>query len=77
LYVEPLDMIAELREDNKETVARLREAHGVCDEYGDIATANLLRSGLTRPSVAPGFSSRWPARARLAIDRRIESTRQR
>ena len=43
-YVEPLDMIAELREDNKEMAARLREAHGVCDEHGDIATASLIET---------------------------------
>jgi starvation-inducible DNA-binding protein len=41
-YVEPLDMLAELREDNKEFAARLREAHSVCDEHGDIATASLI-----------------------------------
>ena len=41
-YVEPLDMLAELREDNKEMAARLREAHGVCDEHRDIATASLI-----------------------------------
>jgi starvation-inducible DNA-binding protein len=41
-YVEPLDMLAELREDNKELAARLREAHGVCDEHDDIATASLI-----------------------------------
>lgn len=41
-YVEPLDMLAELREDNKMLVTRLREAHGVCDEHGDIATASLV-----------------------------------
>jgi starvation-inducible DNA-binding protein len=35
-------MLAELREDNKELVARLREAHEVCDEHHDIATASLL-----------------------------------
>src|SRR5271166_2859221 len=29
-YVEPGDMIAELHEDNKELVSRLREAHNVC-----------------------------------------------
>jgi len=29
-YVEPEDMLAELREDNKTLAARLREAHGVC-----------------------------------------------
>ena len=41
-YVEPLDMLAELREDNKEMAARLREVHGVCDEHRDIATASLI-----------------------------------
>jgi starvation-inducible DNA-binding protein len=41
-YVEPLDMLAELREDNKELTARLREAHNVCDEHRDIATASLI-----------------------------------
>jgi starvation-inducible DNA-binding protein len=41
-YVEPLDMLAELREDNKELASRLREAHNVCDEHRDIATASLI-----------------------------------
>jgi starvation-inducible DNA-binding protein len=41
-YVTPLDMLAELREDNKQVVASLREAHNVCDEYGDVATASLI-----------------------------------
>jgi starvation-inducible DNA-binding protein len=41
-YVDPLDMLAELREDNKSLAARLREVHGVVDEHGDIATASLI-----------------------------------
>ena len=41
-YVEPLDMLAELREDNKTLAVRLREAHNVCDEHRDIATASRL-----------------------------------
>jgi starvation-inducible DNA-binding protein len=41
-YVEPSDMLAELREDNKSLAARLREAHDVCDEHRDIATASLI-----------------------------------
>ena len=41
-YVEPEDMLAELREDNKALAARLREAHGVCEEFEDIATASLI-----------------------------------
>lgn len=41
-YVEPLDMLAELREDNKTLAARLREAHNVCEEHRDIATTSLI-----------------------------------
>src|SRR5213078_5257175 len=41
-YVEPSDMLAELREDNKALAARLREAHNVCEEHRDIATASLI-----------------------------------
>ncbi|HVJ09528.1 MAG TPA: DNA starvation/stationary phase protection protein [Acidisarcina sp.] len=41
-YVEPEDMLAELREDSKALAARLREAHGVCDDHEDVATASLL-----------------------------------
>src|SRR5438874_9926651 len=41
-YVEPLDMIAELADDNKTMAARLREAHHVCDEHRDVATASLI-----------------------------------
>jgi len=43
-YVEPLDMLAELREDNKQLVARLREIHDVVDEHRDIATASLIEN---------------------------------
>src|SRR5213595_2276129 len=41
-YVEPSDMIAELAEDNQTLAARLREAHNVCDEHRDVATASLI-----------------------------------
>jgi starvation-inducible DNA-binding protein len=41
-YVSPQDMLAELRDDNKQLAARMRAAHGVCDEHGDVATASLL-----------------------------------
>ena len=43
-YVEAEDMLAELREDNKTLAARLREAHNVCDESRDIATASLIET---------------------------------
>src|SRR6202789_459410 len=41
-YVEPQDMLAELRDDNKQLVVIMRQVHGICDEYGDVATASLL-----------------------------------
>ena len=41
-YVEPSDMLAELRDDNKTLAARMREAHNVCEEHRDVATASLI-----------------------------------
>jgi starvation-inducible DNA-binding protein len=41
-FVSPEDMLAELREDNKDVTQRLREVHDLCDEHGDVATASLL-----------------------------------
>ncbi len=43
-YVDPQDMLAELREDNQTLAARLREVHGVVDELRDIATASLIET---------------------------------
>jgi starvation-inducible DNA-binding protein len=43
-YVTPLDMLSELRDDIKQLAARMREAHGVCDEHRDLATASLLEN---------------------------------
>ena len=43
-YVTPLDMLSELRDDNLQLTARMREAHSACDEHGDVATASLLEN---------------------------------
>src|SRR6201984_1547627 len=43
-YVDPLDMLAELREDNQSLAGRLREVHDVVDEARDIATASLIEN---------------------------------
>jgi starvation-inducible DNA-binding protein len=43
-YVDPLDMIAELRDDNKDLVAHMREVHDLCDENKDVATASLIEN---------------------------------
>ena len=41
-FVDAQDMLAELREDNKNLVARMREIHDLCDEGRDVATASLI-----------------------------------
>ena len=43
-YVDPQDMLAELREDNQRCIAAMRQVHGLCDEHGDIATASILEN---------------------------------
>src|SRR5271157_2756524 len=41
-YVDPQDMLAELRDDNNRLTAVLRQVHNVCDAHGDVATASLV-----------------------------------
>jgi len=41
-YVDPVDMMAELAEDNRTMVTHMREVHDLCDEHRDVATASLL-----------------------------------
>src|SRR6202008_1094155 len=43
-YVTPLDMLAELREDNRQLAAYMRVKHELCDEHGDVASASLLEN---------------------------------
>ena len=43
-YVTPQDMLAELREDNKQLARNMRVLHEVCDEHNDIATASLIEN---------------------------------
>src|SRR2546421_5073301 len=44
VYVTPLDMLAELRDDNKQLAANMREAHSLCEDHGDVASASLLEN---------------------------------
>ena len=43
-FVSAQDMLAELRDDNKDHTERLREVHDLCDEHGDVATASLVEN---------------------------------
>ncbi len=42
--VAPRDMLAELRADNLQLAAIMLDAHAVCDDHGDVATASLLEN---------------------------------
>ena len=43
-FVDPTDMLAELRDDNISLAGRLRQVHEVVDECRDIATASLIEN---------------------------------
>ena len=43
-FVPPAVMLKELMDDNKKVAARMREAHEVCDEHDDIASASLIEN---------------------------------
>ncbi len=43
-YVDPKDMLAELRSDNQQLIREMRRVHELCDEYDDVATASLLEN---------------------------------
>jgi starvation-inducible DNA-binding protein len=36
------EMLSELLDDNAQLATRMRDAHALCDEHGDVATASLL-----------------------------------
>ena len=43
-YVDPQDMLAELKDDNLRLTSGMRQVHNTCDEYHDVATASLLEN---------------------------------
>jgi starvation-inducible DNA-binding protein len=43
-FVTPQDMLAELREDNRQFAASIDAVHQLCDHHHDVATASLLEN---------------------------------
>ena len=41
-YVEPQDMLAELKDDNLRLTSAMQQVHNTCAGYGDVATTSLL-----------------------------------
>jgi starvation-inducible DNA-binding protein len=54
-YVTPQDMLAELRDDNIQLAAHMRETHGLCDEHGDVASASLLEAWIDEAELRTWF----------------------
>jgi starvation-inducible DNA-binding protein len=44
VYVSPDAMLAELRADTQATIETMRDAHKLCDDHDDVATASLLEN---------------------------------
>src|ERR1700674_1289328 len=62
-YVTPLDMLAELRDDNLQLVAYMRETHGLCDEHSDVASATLLENWIDEAERRTWFLYEAPRRS--------------
>ena len=41
-FVEPLDMLSELRADNLQLTRSMRATHEICEQHNDVATASLI-----------------------------------
>jgi hypothetical protein len=55
-YVTAQDMLAELREDNKQLTGILRQVHVTCEAYNDVATTSLVENWIDEePNDEPGF----------------------
>jgi starvation-inducible DNA-binding protein len=63
-YVDPGDMLSELREDNRALLASMRQAHDLCDEHHDVATASLLENWIDQAERRIWFLFETTRRAR-------------
>ncbi len=71
-YVQPLDMLAELRDDNRGLVVQLRRVHELCAEHHDTSSSSLLEGWIDQTEQRIWFlfestrSSHGPGRTTLA-----------
>ena len=54
-FVSPLDMLRELVGDNKAMAKSMRDAHEVCDDHDDVASASLLEVFIDETERRPWF----------------------
>jgi starvation-inducible DNA-binding protein len=43
-FVEPREMLAELRDDNQRLTLEMRRVHDSCEDYNDVASASLIET---------------------------------
>jgi starvation-inducible DNA-binding protein len=43
-FVQPHDMLVELRDDNQQMTRELRSTHKICEQFDDVATASLIEN---------------------------------
>jgi starvation-inducible DNA-binding protein len=56
-YVPAVDMLSELESDNKSLIEHLRNAHKLCDECDDAATASLIENWIDEADARRWFLS--------------------
>ena len=56
-FVEPLDMLSELRADNLRLTRNLRATHKLCDKHNDVATASLIENWIDQTERRTWFLS--------------------
>jgi starvation-inducible DNA-binding protein len=56
-FVAPIEMLAELSEDNQQLTRLLRATHKVCDQHGDVATASLIETWIDQTERRTWFLS--------------------
>ena len=66
-YLDPLDMLAQLCEDNETLADRLREAHHVIDDLRDTATAGLMDSWIVETERRSRFLRKAGGHAKVTL----------
>jgi starvation-inducible DNA-binding protein len=56
-FVEPLDMLRELRADNLQLTRDLRSTHELCERHDDVATASLIENWIDQTERRTWFLS--------------------
>jgi starvation-inducible DNA-binding protein len=56
-FVEPLDMLTELSNDNQALTRSLRATHEICDSHHDVATASLIENWIDQTERRTWFLS--------------------